>query len=232
MKEPKRSHGYLLEYSNVENPLKLGFEFNPSSISRTRSVNVQTGEAPSNRGGYSFKDKTDAHRASSGVTMDPETFSITILLDSTDRMNDFDFIDSIIAKGTLPNRETIMKGIQPEIDILRSMVEPKVISTEGARILASLNSQEQTAILSQEYASVIIFGWGERTLPVFLTSVQIDEKAHLPNLAPYRAEATIQMQVIESNNKPYKAEVERQYLNATTFGHRITVPDFKAGSAQ
>ena len=197
--------GVLMEYSNSPNPLILSFEFNPTTISRTRSVNVQTGETPANRGGYSFADRKGAQRASSGITMDPETFSISILLDATDAMN----------LGVDP--VAITQGVLPQMDILRTMVEPKARGSEGARVLASLDEGHKSAILNQEYASVILFIWGERVLPVFLTSVQFEEKAHLPTLVPYRAEVTLQMQVIESDNPFYKTEMLRQFKTASDY---------------
>jgi hypothetical protein len=44
--------------------------------------------------------------------------------------------------------------------------------------------------------------------------VTIDEKAHLPSLIPYRAEANLTMQVIESSNIFYDFEKLRQLRGA------------------
>lgn len=42
--------GSLTEYTNAETPLELTFEFNPLTITRTRSVNVQSGTSVGTRG--------------------------------------------------------------------------------------------------------------------------------------------------------------------------------------
>lgn len=194
--------GLLIEYGLSLPPLVVSFEFNPETLSRTRSVTVGESTTPANRGGYSFDTPAQSARAAVGVSMDAETLSVKILLDATDRMNEGEPIATI-------------SGIQPEIDTLRSMVEPKIQTSFGMRVLSILDSgSDQDAAFTREFASVIIFVWGIKILPVFITSVQIDEQAHLPSLLPYRAEATLQMQIIESDNPFYKVEVLRQMVGS------------------
>jgi hypothetical protein len=195
--------GILVEYAASFPPLVLSFEFNPKTISRTRSIKVKSGDLPANRGGYSFTTPRQTPRAAQGVTVDPETLSIIILLDATTRMNDGDDIAAHL-------------GVQPEIDTLRSMVEPKIQGPGGVQILSSLGALGGRAVSSRESPSVILFVWGISILPVFLTSVKVDEKEYLPTLMPYRAEATLTMQVIESANPFYDAEKVRQFLGAGT----------------
>ena len=198
----KSTKGLLIEYGLSLPPLVISFDFNPETISRTRSATVNDSQTTANRGGYAFTTPNESARAAQGISMSAETFSVKILLDATDRMNDGEPIATV-------------SGIQPEIDTLRSMVEPKIQLTGGMRILSALDSGEgQDAAFTREFASVLIFVWGLKILPVFLTSVQIDEKAHLPSLFPYRAEATLQMQVIESDNPFYKAELYRQMVGS------------------
>ncbi len=191
------TRGVLLEYALSLPPLALVFEFNPKTLSRTRTITVRTGNAPGTRGGYDFVLPTETPRASQGVTAQPESFSLTILLDATDRMNDGDPIASEF-------------GVQPELDTLRSMLEPKAQGPGGVQLLASLGAGEERAFQRQESASVLLFIWGIHILPVFLTSVRVDEQAYLPSLIPYRAEATLTLQVIEGNNPFYDVETVRQ----------------------
>ena len=197
----KVQRGALVEYANTPAPLSLFFEFNPATISRTRSVTVRTGGAPGTRGGYDFSDVREVVRASQGVTVNAESLTAKILLDATDRMNAGDPIASRF-------------GVQPEIDTLRSMVEPKSQTPDGARTLAALGQGDERAFARHEYASVLLFFWGVHLLPVFLTSVQNEMKEYLPNLVPYRAEATLTLQIIESNNPFYQEELKRQYALA------------------
>ena len=192
----KLSKGVLLEYALSLPPLALVFDFNPQTISRTRTITLRTGSAPGTRGGYDFTLPTETPRVAQGVTAQPEKLDLTILLDATDRMNDGDALASSL-------------GVEPEMATLRSMVEPKTQGPAGLQVLASLGSGSPRAFQRAEHASVLLFIWGTHLLPVFLTSVRFEEKAHLPSLIPYRAEATLSMQVIEGNNPFYLVEQVR-----------------------
>ncbi len=200
--------GALIEYGLSLPPLALIFDFNPQQISRTRTMTIKTGDAPGSRGGYDFTSPLETPRVAQGVEMQAETFSIDILLDATDDMNDGNPIANSF-------------GVQPQIDTLRSMLEPKVQGPLGVRTLASLTpGGGARAFERDETASVLIFHWGLQNLPVFLTGVAQKEVLHLPNLSPYRAEMQLSMQVIESANPFYTADKIRQTamsaLNAAT----------------
>jgi hypothetical protein len=193
--------GSLVEFADTANRLRLDFDFNPTSISRTRSVTLRTGGAQGTRGGYDFRNEAEAVRAAQGVTVNAETFTVKILLDATDRMGDGD-----------PQAEQV--GVQPELDIVRSMIEPKSQAPGGARTLAALGQGNQRAFCRQQHASVLLFSWGPHTLPVFMTQAQVDLKEFLPSLVPYRAEVTLTLQIIESNNPYYVSELQRQFASA------------------
>jgi hypothetical protein len=195
------TEGALVEYSLSLPPLALVFEFNPQTLSRSRTITVKTGNAPGTRGGYDFVTPTDTPRVSQGVTVQPESFTIEILLDATDRMDQGDPIASSM-------------GVQPEIDTLRAMIEPKAQGPLGLQVLSALGQGGQRAFQRNEVPSVLLFVWGDRVLPVFLTTVRIDEKAHLPSLVPYRANATLTMQVIEGNNPFFMIEKMRELVGA------------------
>lgn len=193
--------GLLVEYGLSLPPLFLLFELNPQSISRSRSIRLQTGSAPGTRSGYDFTLPNETPRAAQGVEVVPETFNLTLLLDATDRMNGGDPIASVA-------------GVLPELDTLRSMVEPKSQGPAGLQVLSSLGLGGQRAFQRNEHASVLLLVWGVQILPVFMTSVSIEEQAHLPTLIPYRAQATLGFQVIESKNPFYMVEKIRQTVGA------------------
>ena len=193
--------GMLIQYALSLPPLVLVFEFNPESLTRTRTITLRTGNAPGTRGGYDFALPTETPRVAQGVTVQPESFSIDILLDATDRMNDGEPIATQF-------------GVEPELDTLRTMVEPKSQGPGGLQTLSSLGLGGERAFQRNESASVLLLVWGTHILPVFLTSVQIAEQAHLPSLVPYRAKATLSMQVIEGNNPFYTVEKVRQVVGA------------------
>jgi hypothetical protein len=195
----------LVEYGLSIPPLAIAFEFNPQTLSRTRSITVTTGNAPGTRGGYDFSLPSETSRVAQGVSVEPEQFSIEILLDATDRMSDL----------TDPrNATTAIFGVEPELDTLRSMVEPKTQGPGGMQMLSALGLGEGKAFQRDEHPSVLLFIWGTHVLPVFMTSVQVEEVAHLPTLIPYRARATLSFQVIEGNNPFYQVEVVRQMVGA------------------
>lgn len=191
----------LVEYAVSLPPLALVFDFNPESLTRSRTIALRGGRSAAARGGYDFTLPTETPRAALGVSVQPESFSIEILFDATDRMNDGD-----------PLAATL--GIQPELDTLRTMVEPKSQGPGGFQMLASLGLAGQRAFQRHESASVLLFVWGTHLLPVFLTSIRVTERAHLPSLVPYRANVTLQMQVIEGNNPFYNVEKIRQVAGA------------------
>lgn len=189
------ARGYLREYTNADNPLELHFEFNPSTITRTRSVEITFGEGQATTGGRDFENASEVPRVTQGATVKAESFTVKILLDATDRMNAGD-------------RDAQSKGVQPELDILYYMVEPKLQAPDGATTLAALG-EGGSAGEAQPYPSILEFHWGDQVLAVLMTQFQFDVKAYLPSLLPYRAEATLTLRVIQSDNPFYTPEMRR-----------------------
>ena len=189
-----------MEYTAAPPPLALVFDFNPETLSRARTVRVPERGVPGHRG-YDFRFPTEAPRAAWGVQVEPESFSIDVLIDATDAMAEGDQVARTF-------------GIEPQLDTLRAMLEPKTQGPGGVRILASLGRAGSRAFAAGESASVLLFLWGAHVLPVFLTSVRVEEQAHLPSLRPYRAEVGLDMQVIEGDNPFYVAERAREFAGA------------------
>ena len=194
--------GALVEYGLSLPPLALIFQFNPETITRSRSITVTTGNAPGTRGGYDFVSPLETPRVAQGVELEKESFSIDVLFDATDALEKGDPIVRIF-------------GIQPQIDTLKTMVEPKTQGPAGLQMLSSLGLGGSRAFQRQEHASVLIFIWGIQILPVFLTGVTVNEVAHLSTLLPYRARVQLSMEVIEGNNPFYQVDKLRQLAGAT-----------------
>lgn len=192
------TRGVLKEHTGGDNPLELHFEFNPSSITRSRAIEIESGEGQATAGGPDFSGTGEITRVAQGATVKAESFTLKILLDATDRMNSDD-------------SDANSKGVQPEMDILYSMVEPKLQTPDGASTLAALSEEGSD---TQPYPSVLLFSWGKQVLPVFMTQVQFEVKAYLPTLVPYRTEATLTLQVIQSRNDYYTREVARMFNSA------------------
>ena len=198
--ELKVARGFLREYTNADDPLELYFEFNPSTITRTRSVEIKFGEGQATTGGRDFHSAKEVTRVTQGATVKAESFTVKILLDATDRMNAGD-------------KDAQSKGVQPELDILYYMVEPKLQTPDGATTLAALG-EGGSAGEAQPYPSILEFHWGEQVLPVLMTQFQFDVKAYLPSLLPYRAEATLTLRIIQSDNEFYTPEMQRVLASA------------------
>jgi hypothetical protein len=199
------TRGALIEYGLTIPPLALVFDYNPEKVTRTRTVTIKDGVSSAARGGYGFALPTEASRASQGVSVEPESFSLKILLDATEAMRDPDDVKHATATAF---------GVQPEIDTIRSMLEPKSQAPSGVQTLSALGLGEQRAFSAAESASVLLFVWGFQVLPVFMTQAQIDCTEFLPSLFPYRAEASLTLRVIESANPFYDVEVVRQTVGA------------------
>lgn len=194
------ARGFLREYTTADEKLELHFEFNPSTITRTRAVEIKFGDGQSNTGGLDFKDASKVSEVTQGATVKAESFTVKILLDATDRMN----ADDNIAQS---------KGVQPELDILYYMVEPKLQAPDGATTLAALGEGGSAGEV-QPYPSILEFHWGQQILPVLMTQFQFDVKAYLPTLVPYRAEATLTLRIIQSDNEFYNTEMRRVLASA------------------
>ncbi|WP_460532035.1 hypothetical protein [Chitinimonas naiadis] len=189
--------GFLIEYALAVPPLVLAFDFNPQQLARNRSVTITLGSTQATRGGFDFFLPTETPRVSQGVTVEPESFDVEILLDATDRMNDGDGLARTL-------------GVEPELATLRTMVEPKTQGPGGVQMLAGLGLGSPRAFQRNESASVLLFVWGLHVLPVFLKGVDVTESAHLPSLVPYRATVKLSLQVIEGNNPFYLMEKIKQ----------------------
>jgi Contractile injection system tube protein len=192
----RSARGALVEYTSTLPPLLFAFDFNPETITRTRVLTLPRDQIPGHRG-YDFSSPSQVPRAAIGAKVQAETFTLKLLLDASDAIADKDPV-------------AMLAGIEPSLDTLRAMLEPKTQGPGGVRKLVSLGAEGKRAFQRNQTASVLLFIWGTHVLPVFLTNVTVEEQAHLPTLAPYRATVSISLQVIESANPFWRAEQLRQ----------------------
>jgi len=161
----KTAHGMLLEYALSLPPLAVEFEFNPESLTRSRSVSFDGSALPIS----DFTTPGEANRIGQAASATAETITFDILLDATDKLSDTSHPMHEIA---------LVSGIEPEIATLRSMVEPKVSGPGPFQMLASLGGGGSHAHERDEHLSILLFVWGTHILPVFMTSLTIEEQAH------------------------------------------------------
>lgn len=65
--------GFLIEYGISLPPLVFQFTFNPTTLSRTRSISLSQGGAPGTNRGYDFTTPAETPRVAQGVELQPET---------------------------------------------------------------------------------------------------------------------------------------------------------------
>jgi hypothetical protein len=198
----KTMKGMLVEYALSLPPLLLEFEFNPESLTRTRTASFDSSALPI----IDFTTPGEANRIGQAASPVAESISFDILLDATDKLSDTSHPMHAIA---------LASGVEPEIATLRSMLEPKVNGPGPFQVMSSLTGAGAHAHERDEHLSVLLFVWGTHILPVFITSLNIEEQAHLPLLKPYRAKASITLQVLESKNPFYQAEQVQRMVMAT-----------------
>lgn len=203
--------GMLVEYALSLPPLAVEFDFNPESLTRSRTVNFDSSALPV----IDFFTPAESNRIGMAASATAESISFDILLDATDKLSDPGHTMHEIAKNF---------GVEPEIACLRSMLEPKISGPGPFQIMSSLGGAAAHAHERDEHLSVLLFVWGSHILPVFMTSLNLEEQAHLPMLKPYRAKASISLQVLESNNPFYQVEQAQRMVMAATNLLNVPLP--------
>lgn len=193
---PRILRGAFLEYARSLTPLIVPFQFNPEQLSRSRSNSFK---AP-NRGDKSqpreslrkFHERyVDLQQLRNAQQADvgEESISFDIRLDASDRLNAGDRLAQNF-------------GIAPRLAALELMMLPK--SESVAARLARLLRRSGFSYTRGESPPMVLFIWGrKRTLPVNITSIEINETQYTPDLNPVRAIVTVGLSVIEGRNVPY-----------------------------
>lgn len=205
--QPKILRGAFVEYGISIPPLILVFQFNPVDISRKRSnsfsvpdMSQDKKEGEKKGGGLSLREfhqhkefeKLEKLRDAQDVSVEPETISIEIRFDATDKLNEGDTI-------------TEQFGIAPELSTLELMMYPKSESLLGAAVSAIFGGEKVGyTFTGSERPPMILFIWGrKKVLPVNLNSMSIKEEEFSTDLNPIRATVSVDMTVIEGPNPPY-----------------------------
>ncbi|MFX0194751.1 MAG: hypothetical protein ACFFCW_01415 [Candidatus Hodarchaeota archaeon] len=196
--QPKILRGAFVEYGLSLPPLIVCFQFNPETISRSRSlyISVPRGAQPE-RGWLSLREYQQREefinliklREAQDVSVQSESVSFELRLDATDKLND-------------GNPIAQQFGIAPELSTLELMMYPK-----GESILGELVSGliEGYSFTGKEKPPIVLFVWGrKRILPINITSMSITEQEFSTDLNPIRATISVSMRVIEGENAPYK----------------------------
>lgn len=202
LRQPKVLRGAFVEFGLSLPPLVVVFQFNPLTITRTRSASVvapenqETGKAPQNVNlaqqlGAGLKALT-SFRGGQTVRVQPERLSFDVRLDATDALD----------RGEALAEQF---GIAPQLSTLELMMLPKSQGVLGAALSLLGAAPGNFAFFDDARdPPVILFVWGrKKVLPVNILSLQIREEQFSADLNPLRAVVGVTLEVIEGANAPY-----------------------------
>jgi hypothetical protein len=200
--KPKISKGAFVEYGLSLPPLFVVFQFNPTELSRNRSLTFtapnevepnDSDQMSSSRTATSLRQfhqnnyLTDI-QSNQMVTVGEESVTFDIRLDATDKMDE----DDVTARSY---------GIAPQLSTLELMVHPKDESLLGSL----LGSSSGFSFTKGSNPPMVLFIWGaQRVLPVNIISLNIKETEFSTALNPIRAEVSVNLTIVEGKNTSYQ----------------------------
>lgn len=200
--QPKILRGAFVEFGISLPPLVVVFQFNPETISRTRTAWSYKPPTPLSTQGMQILDfakkavettfKGD-FRGGQKITVNPETLRFDIRLDATDKLNEGDTI-------------TEQFGIAPQLSTLELMLVPQSQSLLGGMVSTLLGGALNNFAFfdDAQYPPIILLVWGrKKVLPVNITSMTINEQQFSTDLNPIRATVSVSLEVIEGANMPF-----------------------------
>jgi hypothetical protein len=205
--QPKILRGAFVEFGINIPPLIVVFQFNPATISRSRSAhpnsprtmesqpmqNTDLIQQLSGSSLFSFRPSFRNFRNGTTIVVEQEKLSFDVRLDATDKLNEGDTI-------------TEQFGIAPQLSTLELMMLPKNSSVLGGAISALLGGKPKDFAFfdTQRDPPIILFVWGrKKILPVNITSMQIREEEFSTDLNTTRAVVSVSLEVIEGPNLPF-----------------------------
>jgi hypothetical protein len=207
--QPKILRGAFVEYGLSLPPLFVVFQFNPLTITRTRTATVGADTTAQRcemarqqmlqHSSFIQRVKADPgklftdFRAGQSMVVKQESISFDIRLDATDKLNRGDAI-------------TQQFGVAPQLSTLELMMTPKNQSVLGGLATALIGGPTGSFAFFSEDKNppVILFIWGrKKVLPVNFTNMQIKEEEFSTDLNPTRATITVSLEVLEGPNLPF-----------------------------
>ncbi|OLS52128.1 hypothetical protein [Rhodovulum sulfidophilum] len=198
----KTERGILLEFNLNPDAIVLPFQYNPEEMSRTRGTDLQINNTPGTGTDFAFSTPMQTPRIMQAASLQDETIAVELIFSAGDYMD---------RDGWRPGRT----GLQPVLDSLRLLVEPRSQKMGGLRVLTELGLTGARAFDRDVTPSVVLFIWGAEILPVVLKTVSYTVDEFLSTLAPIKARAQITMQLIEAHNPFIFADRLRQQLSAS-----------------
>ena len=193
--QPRLLKGAFVEYGLSVPPMMVVFQFNPETISRSRSntysVPAESIKAVGNvsmREYHQMFTDLDTLQDLQEVKTGSETISFDVRLDATQNADS-------------NNPANKLFGIAPQLSTLELMMYPKSESILGKM----LDKKGGFSFTGKDKPPLILFVWGrKKVLPVNIESMKINEQEFSPDLNPVRATVSVELNVIEGPNLPYE----------------------------
>lgn len=154
----------------------LEFQFNPTSLSRTRTVTLHQTPAPT-RGDADASDASPAAGQTFASKANNWTMSVNIRLDST----------RLLGTGNSYSFSDQLDSVESAISFLEGAVEPVIEPRESNK-----------SVYPPERTPMVRFDWGNRSWLAQITQLVINENWFSTDLRPARVEATVSLTVIDT----------------------------------
>jgi hypothetical protein len=188
---PNVLRGAFVEYGLSLPPLLFAFQFNPETLTRSRTASYTPAGADGSGNGCREGSEAQQRSCLSQVQVSEESISLTLMLDATDDLN-----DSQAIAGQF--------GVGAQLSVLELMIYPKTDQLFGFPLGNLLGGTDQFGAARAKTIPILLFVWGrKRVMPVVMTSLQITEQEYFPDLNPKRAQVAVQLKVLEGFNPPY-----------------------------
>jgi hypothetical protein len=164
----------------------ISLQYNSDSL--TRTLQVQTAGGSSN-------DRVEPVRFKGPAV---ETFKLDADIDATDQL---EFPDQ--------NAAAVQFGIQPQLALLESLVQPTAAQLSSVDREASSGTLEIAPML----APLALFVWGKsRVVPVKVTDFSITEEAFDPSLNPIRAKVSLSLRVLSTDDLGFSSKAGSLFM--------------------
>jgi hypothetical protein len=179
--------GLVLVDAETANVLRIiSLQYNSDSL--TRTLQVQTA-------GGSASDRVEPVRFKGPAV---ETFKLEADIDATDQL---EFPDQ--------NATAVQFGIQPQLALLESLVQPTAAQLSAVDREASSGTLEIAPML----APLALFVWSKsRVVPVKVTDFSITEEAFDSSLNPVRAKVTLSLRVLSTDDLGFSSKAGSLFM--------------------